>query len=98
MLFKPFALTDKVQRTTWVDDHGVLGDRDIVYVFFMGMTFSGKQFKIRTKLSDANSWINGELIQSAFPYLDAEQREILKTGFDDECWNSMFAESEEETV
>ena len=96
MLIKPFALTDNVERTTWIDNHGVYGDRGIVYLFFIGMAASGKQFKIMTKLSDANSWINGELIQNAFHYLDAEQREILKTGYDNEVWDRMFAGSEDD--
>ena len=31
----------------------------------------------------------GELIQRAFPMLDADQREFIKTGICPECWNSL---------
>jgi hypothetical protein len=96
MFNKPFAFTDNVQRTTWVDNHGVYGDRDVVYMFFMGIATSGKQFKIMTKLSDANRWLNGELIQNCFPHLNADEREILMTGIDGDTWEEMFAGSEED--
>lgn len=36
------------------------------------------------------NWRNGEFIQCAFPDLDAEQRELIKTGFHPECWKKYF--------
>ena len=60
-----------------------------------GQTKSGKDFAISTSLVNAQRWLNGEVIQQCFPHLNAEQREILMTGFDDECWNSMFGSEEE---
>jgi hypothetical protein len=36
------------------------------------------------------------LIQVAFPYLNADDREILKTGIDAQGWEEMFGGSEEE--
>jgi hypothetical protein len=83
MMFQRYAFSDSVNRVVNGDD-----------VVFSGLTQSGKPFKIITKLSDANSWANGELIQRAFPYLNSEDREILMTGFDNECWASMFGEGE----
>lgn len=36
----------------------------------------------------------GALIQVAFPMLNAEQREFVKTGITPAVWDSMFAEAE----
>ena len=89
MLGRQFAFSDDVTRTVSSDGS---------WVRFEGQTKSGKDFAISTSLVDAQRWLNGELIQNCFRHLTSEQREILMTGFDDECWNSMFAESEEEEV
>lgn len=86
MLFTPYALTDKVTRK--VSDEGMIE--------FSGLSVGGRPFSIVTRLDDANSWVNGELIQVAFPYLGADDREILKTGIDAQGWEEMFPESEEE--
>jgi hypothetical protein len=86
MLFTPYALTDAVTRT--------VGDENMVT--FSGLSTGGREFSIVTHLDDTNRWINGELIQNAFPYLNADQREILKTGIDSESWEEMFAGSEED--
>ena len=88
MLFTPYALTDAVTRT--VSDENM--------VTFSGLSTSGSEFSIVTHLDDANRWINGELIQNAFPYLNADQREILKTGIDAQAWETMFAGTREEEV
>jgi hypothetical protein len=45
-------------------------------------------------LSDANEWLNGGLIQNCFPYLTADERELLMTGIDGEIWDEMFGETE----
>lgn len=89
MLFTPYCLTDSVARTVR-DIDGVL------MVEFSGLSTGGREFSIVTHLSDVNRWINGELIQVAFPYLNADQREILKTGIDAQDWDALFAGSEEE--
>jgi hypothetical protein len=85
MLNKPYALRDTVTRT-------VEGDT----IRFSGYSVGGRPFCIATKLSDANEWLNGGLIQNCFPYLGADDREILKTGFDAQDWEEMFAGSEED--
>ena len=41
-------------------------------------------------------WEEGEYIQCAFPDLDPEQREIIKTGICGTCWDKMFNFPEEE--
>jgi|TARA_R110000824_G_scaffold350206_2_gene537140 hypothetical protein len=35
-------------------------------------------------------WLQGGLIQNCFPELSATEREILKTGICEECWDKMF--------
>jgi hypothetical protein len=37
-------------------------------------------------------WQTGELIQNAFPMLDAGQREFIKTGITPDEWDNMFGE------
>ena len=86
MLFTPYALTDKVTRK--VSDEGMIE--------FSGLSTGGRPFSIVTRLDDAQRWVNGELIQNCFPYLNADQREILKTGIDAQGWEEMFAGSEDD--
>lgn len=82
-MFTPYCLTDSVART--VRDIG-----GVLMVEFSGLSTGGREFSIVAHLSDVNRWVNGELIQVAFPYLSADQREILKTGIDSESWDRMF--------
>lgn len=81
---KRYCLTDDVTR--------VVNGEDLT---FSGYTKSDTPFSITVKFSDANRWVNGDMIQNCFPYLDSEQREILMTGYDDICWKEMFGDSEE---
>jgi hypothetical protein len=37
-------------------------------------------------------WEDGALIQNAFPTLNAEQREFVKTGITPEMWTKIFGE------
>ena len=80
-----YALTNKVQRL--VDGENVV---------FSGLSVGGRPFSITTKLSDANEWVNGGLIQQCFPYLNADDREILMTGIDKQTWDDMFGEQEDD--
>ena len=41
------------------------------------------------QMGDAN-------IQDAFPYLSANEREYILTGFCEDCWNDLFADEDEE--
>ena len=41
-------------------------------------------------------WIGGEVIQSAFSYLDADQREFVMTGTPPHVWDEMFFPAETE--
>lgn len=47
------------------------------------------QFLISKKM-----WDDGMLIQEAFPFLTAEEREFLMTGTPPHVWDEMFAEVE----
>jgi hypothetical protein len=80
-------MTDAVDR--WVSHDGGT-------VTFSGKTTGGRPFSIVTYLDDANEWINGGLIQNCFPYLSADEREILMTGIDSQSWDEMFAGSEDD--
>lgn len=46
--------------------------------------------------ADMEAWINGTLIQNAFPYLTASQREMIQTQTCSQCWDAMFADEDEE--
>lgn len=40
-------------------------------------------------------WVNGELIQNAFPDLSDEEREFIKTGITPEEWATAFEDPED---
>jgi len=43
---------------------------------------------------DYTSWENGELIQTAMPYLSAGEREVLISGMCGPCFDNMFGGEE----
>lgn len=51
--------------------------------------------EIKVRESDLTTWKNGALIQHAFPYLSAEQRESLISGYCDPCWDSLCKAGED---
>jgi hypothetical protein len=58
--------------------------------------FCGKDHFITVSFEDYEKWQAGELIQNAFPYLSADEREMLKTGICPSCWDKMFPPEEED--
>lgn len=50
--------------------------------------------EIYVRPDDYYNWIDGQLAQEAFPYLSAEEREMLISGICPDCWNWMFKEEE----
>ena len=52
--------------------------------------YCGEQNIILINIHDLTFWQSGEFIQDAFPYLNKDQRELVKTGIHPECWNKMF--------
>lgn len=49
------------------------------------------ELKISTKiwLAGLTAYKNGALLQNAWPTLSPSDRELIKTGICDECWNNM---------
>lgn len=45
---------------------------------------------VKVEQEDYDKYQNGMHVQNAFPYLNAEQRELFITGICPECWNRMF--------
>lgn len=45
---------------------------------------------------DYGSWVAGLYIQDAFPYLNADSRELLMTGIHPPCWEQMFGDDVED--
>ena len=58
--------------------------------------FCGKKQEVLVNEKDYILWQDGELAQIAFPYLTAEEREILISGICPQCWNDMFGQDEDE--
>jgi len=54
----------------------------------------GDHDTIAVNSEDYAAWLNGEYIQIAFPYLNADQRERLQTGICNACWDKSFGEEE----
>lgn len=46
--------------------------------------------------TDFYAWQDDTLIQVAFPYLSADEREVLKTGTHGKCWDSFMKDVEDE--
>lgn len=66
------------------------------YAILATCPFCGNLNVVTVNEDDFWNWQNGTLIQDAFPYLTADEREIIKTGICPKCWDSMFSEEEEE--
>lgn len=53
--------------------------------------FCGETHYIPVKSEDWYAYVNEEkLVQEAFSYLSADEREMLKTGICPTCWEKMF--------
>ena len=48
--------------------------------------FCGEYHEVLVSEADYAAWQGGELVQNAFPYLSADEREILVSGICSECW------------
>lgn len=56
----------------------------------------GKESDLRVDATRYTAWVNGELIQLAFPDMTDSEREQLKSGIHPECWEQMFGDLEDE--
>lgn len=53
--------------------------------------------EIMVNEEDYFAWaFDGELVQNAFPYLTADEREMLISGICPKCWEKTFGNSDEE--
>jgi hypothetical protein len=52
--------------------------------------------KITVDLEAYERWVEGELIQVAFPEMSDDDRETLKSGIHGACWHAMFGSMEDE--
>lgn len=65
-------------------------------IVFHGLSTAGREFSVTVKSEDLDKYMNGALIQEAFPYLSADERELCMSGIDSSTWNSMFKEEDDE--
>jgi hypothetical protein len=56
--------------------------------------FCYKEVPVMVRGADLVAWRNGRLAQQAFPYLSADQRELLISGVCGLCWDSQFDPNE----
>lgn len=70
------------------------------YVKLDGESVGGRPFSITVEQDDLSRYLFGTLIQDAFPYLSAAEREVCISGMDAEDWKEMCdgldAEEEDE--
>ena len=52
-------------------------------------------FRLRVAVFDFKAWLGGALVQSAFPYLSSDDRELLVSGICGACFDQMFSEEED---
>jgi hypothetical protein len=57
--------------------------------------FCGHAHEVEVNEVDYWDWQDGELAQNAFPYLSADEREMLISGICPTCWDKMFGSDEE---
>lgn len=56
----------------------------------------GKETEITVNFEDYLNWQSGMHAIYAFPYLSADQREMLISGVCPSCWDSMYPEEDDE--
>lgn len=52
--------------------------------------FCGEDHEVTVEFEDFLFWKAGKLAQDAFPYLSADEREMLISGICPTCWDKMF--------
>lgn len=56
--------------------------------------FCGRGNEVEVNEEDYWDWEDGVLAQNAFPYLSAEEREMLISGICPQCWSNSFGEED----
>lgn len=64
------------------------------YIVVTVCPFCGHAHEVAVNEADFWDWQDGELAQNAFPYLSADDREILISGICPKCWDEMFGGDE----
>jgi len=49
-----------------------------------------KDSSLDVLITEFNSYQDGALVQDAFPSLNADEREVVKTGIHSACWDEML--------
>ena len=52
--------------------------------------FCGRGNEVEVNEDDYDDWQDGKLVQDAFPYLSANEREMLISGICPKCWDNML--------
>ena len=60
--------------------------------------FCGANHSVEVRLADYNAYCEGGLVQDCFPYLSADEREMLISGICPQCWDNMFGSGEEDDL
>ena len=58
--------------------------------------FCGHSNEVAVNEADYWDWQDGALVQDAFPYLTADEREMLISGICPTCWAKTFGDDDEE--
>lgn len=58
--------------------------------------FCGHANEVAVNEADYWDWQDGALVQDAFPYLTADEREMLISGICPTCWAETFGDEDEE--
>jgi hypothetical protein len=53
--------------------------------------FCNRNTDLYLEEADVNKWEEGATVQSAFPYLPPEKRELLISGICASCWDKLFS-------
>jgi len=78
--------------------HGTIMSFDVTVApkfdtcFAVNCRMCNSQNFVRVDESDFIAWRNGELIQNALPYLDANERELLQTQICGTCFDYIFSD------
>lgn len=66
------------------------------YIVITVCPFCGEAHDVAVNEADYWDWQDGKCAQDAFPYLSADEREMLISGICPDCWDRMFPPEEEE--
>lgn len=81
------------ERLTSLSDSGSVVCMAETFIFKTTCSFCGKTSKLKLNEQAFNDWRNRrKTIREAFPKLSADDRELILTGIDSECWEKNFSD------